>query len=352
MTPIDDEEAFRLFAQNLERELEKYQDDSGERLIVKQRRQIKRLISLENQFRKFLIKNPMGNKVYKEFVKMICDQKRNILAARPFFRERQEIFTKYISKALKKRNEKSLYRFRFNYQFVYFVLNTFQWPQNGKVVRTAKKIQDIRRELVEMNLPLAISQARIFWSNTPKSHLSYMDLVQIHCGGLLAGIDKFVPPPTRGLTEEQSLEAYRKFRAVALGRMIGDRIDNYSETLLHFYPIDKRKIYRANKLLRHFAGEVDYEKLSGMVNHEVEDENHHTNPSEIADLVASASCVSSDALAVNGNESPVDKYVANYEDRPDLAYEQQQSLDLMRKSIVNLPLRERKVLTLKGVHYE
>jgi len=243
MSVDESSEHFQVFAANLERAIARYGPDGSESRLERQRRQIRLLLNLERRFREALIAHRWGPGVYERFVHFICE--KNILDARPYFRERQAIFTKYISKALKKRRARSLYRFRFNYTFVLFVLRCRQWHPGSKIVALARKIEAIRRELMEMNLPLAISQAKIFWSSTPRSHLSYMDLVQIHSAGLLAAIDKFVPGSTRGMTLPQILEKYRKFRSVAIGRMIGDRIEKYSisaDTILETVDGKRKKI--------------------------------------------------------------------------------------------------------------
>lgn len=351
MAFFEDETHFRVFAGNLEAAIKRYEALPEETLLVRQRRQLQLLINLEKKFRKTLIKHPWGPSVYRDFVTMILDKKRNILAARPYFRERQSIFASKISRALKRRSDKGLYQFRFNYSFVLFVLQAKNWKSNkigAKIVQLSKQINDIRMEIMEMNMPLAISQARIFWSNTPKSHLSYMDLIQIHCGGLLVAIDKFVPPDTSEMTEDEELEAYRKFRAVAIGRMIGDRIEQYSETLIHFYPVDKRKIYRANKARRKFGDAVDYSKVAESVNEDVE-KAHQTNPEEIAELLAASSCVSGDVAVDPEGETTLERYEANAESRPDLQAEEANAILAMRSKIQELLLVERKLLRMKGV---
>jgi hypothetical protein len=349
MAFFEDESHFRVFASNLEAAIKRYEALPEETLIVRQRRQLKLLISLESKLRKTLIKHPWGPSVYKSFMDLILNRKRNILAARPYFRERQAIFASQISKALKRKSDKGLYRFKFNYSFVLFIMACHKWPAGGKIAQLAKQIHDIRMEIMEMNLPLAISQARVFWSNTPRSHLSYMDLVQIHCGGLLVAIDKFVPPDTRQMTEQEELEAYRKFRAVAIGRMIGDRIEQYSETLIHYFPVDKRKIYRANKAKRHFREGIDFEKVSEIVNEGVEDPAHHTNPQEIAELLASASCVSGDVSLDPEGETTLDRYEADAETRPDLQVDEMNAIFMVREKYKDLPLIERKYLRMKGI---
>ena len=347
MAFFEDESHFRVFATNLEAAIARYENLPEESRLQRQRRQLKLLVGLEAKFRKTLIKHPWGPSVYRSFMDHILKEKRNILAARPFFRERQETFAKQISKALKRKSDKGLYRFRFNYSFVLFAMGCHRWPGGGKIAKLAKQIYNIRMEIMEMNLPLAISQTRIFWSNTPKSHLSYMDLIQVHCVGLLVAIDKFVPPVLKDMTEQEELEAYRKFRAVAIGRMIGDRIEQYSETLIHYWPVDKRKIYRANKARRMFG--EDYEKIAEFVNDGVDDKAHHTTPDEVSKLLASASTVSGDVSLDPEGETTLDRYEADAESRPDLQVEEMDAIVQMRQRYRDLLMVEQKLLRMKGI---
>lgn len=331
---------FRQFAVWLEREIAKYGATDGD-YYDRQKAQFEKLIGLENELRSTLIAHRSGPAVYRDFIRFICEQKRNILAARPFFRERQTTFTKQISKALKKRSETSLYKFHFNYQFVLFVVGARNWTAGSKIRKLAEQIKQIRTEIVEMNMPLAISRARIFWSRTPKSHLVLMDLIQISCEGLMSGVDKFVPPFTR------------IFRAVAIGRMTGNFIESYSETPIHFYPCDKRKIYRANKLVGKHADGVDFDRLATEVNVGV-DGTHRTNSSEIAGLMAAASVVSADTTLSQDPEAPepISRFAAPESSRPDRQAEEKDAMLSMASAIEKLTVFERKLLRLKGVSVE
>jgi DNA-directed RNA polymerase specialized sigma subunit len=337
---------FKHFAKSLEGAIEKYGDLEEITLVERQKKQVEKLVSKEKKFRKALIKHPWGPGVYRSFIYMITKERKNILAARPYFRERQDIFTSKISKALKSEKESSLYRFHFNYQFVRFALDLRKWPKGGKIVALGNEIEQIRTELVEMNMPLAISRARIFWSKTPKSHLSYMDLVQISAEGLMSAIDKFVLP-------------YSKvFRAVAIGRIIGELIENYSETLVHFYPQDKRKIYRANKRMsRHGIGDnIDFEKLADEINEGVE-KAQLTDADEISGLVAAASHVSTDSHPpTEGNdhtpsEMEVDRYAADESVQPDVQYEMLEASAVLRAHLGVLTPFEVKFLRMRGFSF-
>jgi RNA polymerase sigma factor (sigma-70 family) len=341
---------FKTFAGQLEKAIEKYGGVDEIVLVERQKKQVESLVALERKFRKTLIKHPWGPGVYRSFIHMITEENGNILAARPYFRERQDVFTAKISKALRDKKEKRLYPFAINYQFVRFVMESRNWKGariGGKVVKLADQIALLRTELVEMNMPLAISRARIFWSRTPKSHLSYMDLVQISCEGLMSAVDKFVLP-------------YSKvFRSVAIGRIVGNFISNYSETLVHFYPQDKRKIYRANKGISKLAPErgenIDYDKLADEVNKDVED-HQRTNSHELSNLVAAASHVSTDVpspdqtnLGATGVTASIDRYAADDSCQPDNQFEAAQLRAVARNAYGQLNVVERKLLRLKGV---
>ena len=345
MARFETDSHFRKFCQNLEGVLSRH-PETGD-LLVRQREQLRRLVGLETEFRAALIRDARGQGVYRDFVRFIRD--RNILAARPYFRERHEVFTRYISPALKERNDKRLYRFRFNWSFVEWMLRSRRWAPGSRISKLARQIAATRTEILEQNLPLAISQARIFWGNTPKSHLSYMDIVQIQCQGLLLAIDKFVPPKDARLSDRVSLAGFRKFRAVAIGIMMRDRINAYSETLVHFFPKDRMKQYQANKALRRQVGEIDYEALALHVNTALKDSKVRTTSSEIQALVAAGSTVSADYSIEPDGETVLDLQAADPETRPDAIFEEREALDRMRAEIPGLALIERKVLGLHGV---
>jgi DNA-directed RNA polymerase specialized sigma subunit len=330
---------FKIFAKSLERAIEKYGDVPEKTIDELQKRQLESLAAKELEFRRALIRHPWGIDVYKEFIAFICDTKRNILSARPYFRERREVFSEQISKALKQRAERSLLKFHFNYQFVAFALKRREWAPKSRIRVLAKEIESIRLEMVEMNMPLAISRSRLFWSRTPKSQLTFMDFVQIACEGLTSAIDKFVLPYS-GV-----------FRSVIIGRIVGNFIHYYNETMLHFYPCDKRKIYRANKVLYKFSGCVDYEKLTEMVN-DGSNGDKLTNPSEIADLVFAASCVSINSFNPKDPEftETIDKISIPVQEQPEVKMEMENCFRAMGIAIQQLPIIQQKALRLIGVH--
>lgn len=334
---------FRWFTKNLEIAIAKYGDLTEEDITERQKRQVETLVDLEDQFRQALIKHPAGNASYKAFVKHIVHEKRNILAARPFFRERQEVFTRDISKALKEGAEMALYPYSFNWRFVHFVLKSRNWGKTTKVSKLAQQIAKARTELIEMNMPLAISRSRIFFKKTQRSHLDYMDFVQIAAEGLMSAVDKFCLPYSP------------VFRSVAIGRMVGDFIEQYSETHIHFYPTDKRKIYRANKAAHRLdsgGNGIDFDLLAEIVNKDA-DASQHTTPHEIANLMAASSCVSADApLASSGDTDAanwLERFNAAPEQQPDALFEEAEALDVALAAAKQLGVIERKLLRLRGI---
>lgn len=332
------DESFKLFAKSLEGAIAKY-GENDENLLKQQKRQIEKLIGLEKSFRKALVADPLGFEVYQKFIEHICEKKKNILSARPYFRERQENFTAKISQSLKEKSVERLQRFNFNYQFIRFVMGLYDWSKESDIWRLAKEIGDLRQELIVQNMPLAISRARIFYSRTPKAQLEYMDLVQIAAEGLMSAIDKFVLPFSSA------------FRAVVIGRCTGNFIHQYSETLIHFYPIDKRKIYRANKLLRRQTDtKPNYDELAAQVNVGMAP-GGHTNGAELASLMLAQSYVSSETPLEDEDERPTEKYASPITSQPDYAVEENNSLQAVYYAISKLPVLDQKILKLKGLSF-
>jgi DNA-directed RNA polymerase specialized sigma subunit len=342
------DDGFKVFAAALECRLANQPIYTEDELIRHQRNQIRELAALEAQFRKSLIAHKYGPKVYSAFVNMICVEKGNILSARPYFRERQEVFTEFISTALKKSSGPGLYKYRVNWTFISWVMAYRKWGVASSLPELADKISKARQELLEQNLPLAISQARAFFAATPRSHLTFMDIVQIQCQGLLLAIDKFCPPNEKGLTDAESLDAFRGFRAVAIGIMLRDRVNDYSQTLVHYYPRDRQKIYWANKMLRRFVDQVDHQIIADEINKQVSG-NDKTSAEEVADLLATATTVSADYSTEPDGETVVELAVGDESLRPDLRYENDELHTQLMGSIEGLTLVEKKLLKMKGI---
>jgi RNA polymerase sigma factor (sigma-70 family) len=288
----------------------------------------------------------------------ICDEKRNILSARPYFRERQTLFTPRMIPVFKRRHAGGLHRFHFNHSFIRFVMTRRNWAEapnkalTKKILKINQQIVDLRSEIATMNLPLAISRARIFFSWTPQSHLQYMDLVQISAEGLLAAIDKFCLPFSR------------VFRSVCIGRITGDFIEGYNQTSLHFYPQDKRKIYKAAKLRARQTGPIDFEELADRINAEQAEVNGetpggevrvpiHTDASEISRLLMATALVSADAKPRNGQDedmpSIVESVASDESLRPDVRVEASEAHNVLQAAISELPMKQQKLFRMRGI---
>lgn len=346
--------SFRAFAKALERTMDSYKIAENEEDLTKQQEeQINRLVAMERCYRDTLVRLDLHRYVYGAFVDHILNERGNILTARPFFRERQKNFDQHISPAIRNRDIDSLIKWGVNFQFIQFAhsLDVIQDLINNKdeavegffpedLALWYNEIKKLRNQIIETNLPLAISRARLFFDKTPESHHSFMDFVQIATEGLIAAVDKFVPPYTT------------VFRAVAIGRMLGNFIFEYNKTPLHFYPSDRRKLYHANRAAMN-CEEGDYETIAEIVNIMLAGEDS-TTPSEIQQLMAAASVVSSDVVMTSeeGEDSdpPIVSYAAPDSYRPDVQYERAEEEHLLQKAIQQLTLFEKKLLQLKGVH--
>ena len=365
MATTHDEEHFKQFGERLRVSLSKYGKLEDVDLLSLQRKQLETLFGFEQEFKALLQGHRWGDSVYRSFVDKICVQNGNILTSRPYFRERQTVCIGPISAALKRRDHRALYRFNFNYQFVLFAVQARRWWPGSRIRQLAKMIERTRADIVELNAPLAISQARIFWSKAPAkvpaTHLQYMDFVQISCDGLISAVDKFVLPSKSKFRSEKKLnEQFRKFRPMMVQRMVGNFIEGFSETMIHFVPTEKRKLYRANKFLAKNGGEVvDYDKVAAAVDMV---EPSPGKPDQPAEAPTSASEISNLLLAASNlitagpsddvtqeQESYLDRYAADENMRPDVRYEKSEAIVSMRSAMEVLPVFDRKLLRLKGV---
>ena len=228
--PYKFDDSFYKLANNLAEVLKRNFDGTD------QKQQVELLMKLENQFKKSILKFSQSREIYKKFILLVVVQNQNILSARPYFREKAVSFSKKITPALQKADVKALQEFNINFKFINFIRDNWlgAFPERSSVL--LNKIEKARRVLIENNLPLAINEAKRFHRKVPENHVSLMDMVAAAAEGLGSGIDKWVGP-------------YSKvFRSVCIGRMKGNMVDMYSETTLHFFPTDKRILYKANTI--------------------------------------------------------------------------------------------------------
>jgi len=339
---------FKNFAKSLTAAIGRYGKMTDVDRLHTQRRQLKALIAAERKAQGQLFE-VYGASVYVSFIQYICDTKRNLLSSRPYFRERQTKFTAEISPALKARDGAALHKFKFNYRYFRWCKDTAGDTLNPEIRASIREIERIRTEIMEMNLPLAISYCRTFWNQTPRSHMSFLDLIQTHAIGLQEGIDKFDPLLTENMTDEEELKTFKVFRDVILGRMCGDRIEAYNSTLLHLWPVDARRVYRAHKASRFLDKNTDMDLIVAAVNENIPEKNHVTVP-EIQGLLAAASHVSGDcAVDQETGDTTLECYEDDEEHRPDVIVERTQALVSLQAGLKDLSVVEQKLLRLKGI---
>ncbi len=307
-----------------------------------QKQQVEELVAAERLFHETILSYRISTEMYKKFIQLIRITNKNILSARPYFRESSETFSAKITPALKAKDPEALKVFGINYHFVKFCKDYWigLWPK--KLEAIYQRVKKARTILIENNLPLAVNRAKIFYRKTPKGHLSFIDMIEISSLGLAAGIDKYVG------------EYKKNYLGVAIGRIVGNLIDAYSETVMHFYPSDRRVLYRANSI-RGRQGIHDIEELTKAVNDsfardlsEGKTAPKSVTVTELSYLLAAASLVSADSN--DGEEGfGVYSFTPDDSENAEQILGRKQELSFMAELARKLPLINQKVLKLKGI---
>lgn len=308
-----------------------------------QKEQVEELLDAERKFRETIIKYRQSSEVYKKFLQKVCIINKNILSARPYFRETAKTFSSKITPIIKDGNADELKQFDINYQLIKFIKENWLGPFPKRAEELFNRVHKARTVLIENNMPLAVNRAKLFYRKTPRSHLTLMDLIGI-CGmGLAAGVDKWCGPYTP------------VFRSVCIGRMVGNMIDSYSETMLHFYPSDKRVLYKANSI-RGRQGIEEIEELVKAVNESFKQDGEdgksmpksEVTVAALSDLMNAASIVSTDSTL---NEEGYGIYSFTQDTTVDIEgdYIEKEITIKMLMLAQQLPMMHRKILRLKGI---
>jgi DNA-directed RNA polymerase specialized sigma subunit len=331
------DDSFYRLAGEVTRALERNKDGTI------QQEQFEELLDAEKKFKETVLKYRQATAVYEKFLQKVCIQNKNILSARPYFRETAVIFSKKITPAIKASDIATLKTFDINYQFIKFIKNAWLGPFPKRAEQLFQRVHLARTRLIENNMPLAINRAKLFYRKTPKSHLTLMDFIGICSMGLAAGIDKWCGKYSP------------VFRSVCIGRMVGNMIDSYSETMLHFYPSDKRILYKAHTI-RGRQGIDEIGELTEAVNKAfiADEAEGKTVPKtdlekgELHALMNAASTVSADAT-VNDEGYGVYQYTEDPNQNIEETYAEKESTEEMLWLAKGLPLIHRKILRLKGI---
>lgn len=315
--------------------------------IGDQKKQVELLFAQEKKFKYHISQYKQLEDIYAQFIGFIINENGNILSAKPYFREKSEVFNSEISSAIKNKNNKELIKFDINFKMIDFIVKRWRGNLPPRAKKYYDELKKTRNILIENNLPLAINRAKLFYRKTSRSHLSLLDLIDICTYGLITGIDKYVG------------DYSRVWRSVCIGRMVGYMIEEYSKTFLRMYPVDRKILYRANALKFRLKIE-DVSELTKAVNESFEKDKAEGKPTpklpiqeiHISTLINGSSYVSADNKSENDDQ---DNHVTIYEyvsDEDQNIEKNYINRDLMNKIIIaskKLSIMEKKIIKLKGV---
>jgi RNA polymerase sigma factor (sigma-70 family) len=360
----DNEQHFQTFASSLQAAIASHGYTAKGRVAAKavQATQLAELIDIEAAFRVALAGDVHGRavEVWTKFCEMVATG--SVSQAQPYFRERQDVFVAGVAPLLKAGDAASLAAsdFRVNRCFMAYAAAAVAWPAHHDVIQLLRSADAVRRALIELNLPLAVSRARIFSRSAvrPGSRLTFMDYVQTAAMGLIVAVDKFMPSAE---APELFAEACDVFPSVAITRMKGFFISSYSETSIHFSSADRRRLYRANKMMSaHAAGEIDMDDVVAAVNAGLKDGETAATADDIRSLIAAATLVSSDALQARADADTVQSSrnssaaegVVDPSQHPDNVAHLADTRSRLYTAVAELPLREQKVIRMYGLEVQ
>lgn len=338
-TPQQFDDSFYRLAEGVDHLLKSNKDKST------QKQQVDSLLKYEDLFKKEICKYAQSDEIYKQFVIYIIAEKGNILSARPFFREKSTVFNKHISPALKIADIKTLKKYAINYEMVKFIVKNWIGPIPARAKKYLEKVEYYRKLLVELNMPLAINRAKLFYRKVPRNNITLLDMINLCVQGLCTGIDKWSG-------------AYSPvFRSVCIGRMTANLIDAYSQTSVHFVPDDAKILYRANSI--RFRNQIEnIDILAEEINKTLEEDEKDGKKAkkitgdELRRLLHAASPISATPLPEDDDGESVSGVI---EMTPHNEISQEDSvsnLEILNKSFLEIKkmnLITIKLLKLKGV---
>lgn len=314
-----------------------------------QKEQVEELLVAEKLFKEEILRYKYSTQIYKKFIQKIRYIDRNILYSKIYFREGSDVFSQEITPFLKSEDAEGLKKFSINFNLIQFIRTNWRGPLGAKAEKLYARVHRAREVLMENNLPLAINVAKLFYRKVPKSSISLMDMIAVAAMGLASAIDKY--------TGDKNGQYSEVFRSVIMGRATGNLIKLYSETPLHFYPSDRKILYKANSI-RGRQGITDINELTTAVNaafkaDQKEGLNSPKNEitvSELQSLLNAASIISVEVTTDENNYTAYDRT----EDENINAEERlinTETNEKISKLIKELPPLHRKVLRLKGINF-
>lgn len=317
-------------------------NNNGKKLTRKeftaqQKAQVERMMELEKNFKKNINSYKQSDKIYQKFLMYIKIERGNILTARPFFREDSKTFGTYISPAFKQDDIQKIKNFNINYKFMKFVIENWRGNLPAKALKAWNEHQYVRQKIIENSMPLAINEAMKFYKAVPKNHLTLMDMINASMSGLCIGVDKWVGP-------------FRTvFRSVCIGRMKSNIMELYNQTSLHYYPSDKKIIYKAN-LLKSREKIENSEILLDAINGYLKD-NDDKRQLEMYELENLLNGSDMKSVETEIDEEGFSVYDTYFEEE-NIVESTLEKYDLLKNVLIqckNLKMIERKIIKLKGV---
>jgi RNA polymerase sigma factor (sigma-70 family) len=338
---------FYVLATEISQILAKNKEDD-----TSQKEQVEELWLSEQLFKDEILKYKYSTQIYKKFITKIRHIDRNILYSKIYFRENSDTFSRDITPYLKAEDPEGLKAFKVNFNFILFCKENWRGPLGAKAEKLFNRVERARRILGENNLPLVINVAKLFFRKVPRSTITLMDMIAVASMGLTSAIDKY--------TGDKNCQYSEVFRSVAMNRATGNLIKLYSETHLHFYPSDRKILYKANSI-RGRQGITDVVELAAAINAAFLADSKEgmvvpkgqVTPAQIQELLGAASMVSVELTAKDEDDGT---YTA-YDFTPDDKSSAEENLILTEtnenigKLISELPPLYRKVLKLKGINF-
>jgi len=315
-----------------------------------QKEQVNELFLAEKLFKKEILRYKWSSQVYKKFIQKIRYVDRNILYSKIYFRESAEIFSSDITPCLKTENIEGLKKFNINFNLIQFIKENWRGPLGKDADSLYQRVERARRVLMENNLPLAINAAKLFYRKVPKNgSATLMDMIAVSAQGLASAVDKYTGDKNGNYSEV--------FRSVILGRATGNLIKLYSETPLHFYPSDRRVMYKANSI-RGRQGITDVTELAAAVNEAFSQDSknglnvpkNQVTPAELQELLNAASLVSVE-LTMDEECYTAYDYTPDDKDTPEESMIRTEISEKIGELIRELPPLYRKIIKLKGINF-
>lgn len=300
----------------------------------------KKLIALEGKFARKLRNIAGGKKVYRDFIFYIMEDK-DLREARPYFRERENMYKDIINVAIRERKPNDLHKMRVNFLFCSFAIDQLKKSEKLDIQLgdIYQQIKQTREKIIHKHLHYALNRAKSF--NTGVNHaMDFGDLIQVANEALVISVDKYV------IDENSS-----PFHVMAMGRMISSLIASGDQSLaVTLGGNAPRKLYQIRKLLNKTPGLSTKEigEMIGMIEEEVS-------------LLMNVSSTKSLDQPLNKDDGEADVAItlkdflpANVDEHndPHLMIEKDNLMATAAEFFSQLTLLEQKALRLKGVNFK